>query len=114
MRRTQELQLLFVRLAGSTMHKRTTRNTYAALAMLLLFPGCGLRCGDPQERTRNDEIDGGVDLNAGPECNQPWDDCVMRCWNRQASDACGGCCWDELVLCRTKQKYDFAYCDGAK
>jgi hypothetical protein len=92
----------------------TWRKIYSALAMLLLLVfGLGLRCGDPKKKkSRYDGFD------AGPiprkECDQPTDDCFMRCYNRSASNACGGCCWDVHFLCNTYQPYDFSHCDGTK
>jgi hypothetical protein len=91
----------------------TWRKIHSALVMLLLLVfGLGLRCSDRKKRSRYDGIDGGRQLLE--ECNKPADDCYVRCWNRSASDACNGCCWDQRFLCDTHQPHDFAYCDGAK
>lgn len=72
--------------------------------------GCRER---PKHKSRFADVDGG----APPfreECMASTLDCFDKCYKRQASVTCIGCCRDQDTLCDMQQKYSFEYCDTAQ
>ena len=92
--------------------------TSKAVPMLLLavfILSIGTACREkPNKYRRFDKfkVDGGYVMR--PECDQPEDDCTEKCYAREGSSACYGCCGDQRFLCDTQQPHSFAYCDGAR
>lgn len=86
------------------------------LLSLILSQFLGLDCGERKNNAKRFEgIDGGYEGYVfREECIMPRDNCFTRCWNRQASHACNGCCFDQGFLCDTQQPHSFEQCDGAK
>lgn len=56
----------------------------------------------------------GKEMATRKECNAPAFQCYDKCVKRNASDTCGGCCWDQRYLCDTGQKPSWEYCDSAQ
>jgi len=84
-----------------------------AVAMAILALGLGAGCRErPKKKNRYENLDGGRQLLE--ECNKPAEDCYSRCFKREASDSCMGCCWDERFLCDTHQPFSFQHCDATK
>ncbi len=93
----------------------TTSKAVPMLILAVFILSIGTACREkPKKYRRFDKfkVDGGLVLR--PECEQPGNDCDEKCYARQASSACYGCCGDEDFLCSTQQPYNYSYCDGAR
>jgi hypothetical protein len=83
-------------------------------AVLVVFSVDGCQTGDPPNKRKNRYafLDGGV-LPDREECKKPTLDCFEKCYKRDASVACIGCCRDQDTLCCMEQKYSFESCETA-
>lgn len=73
----------------------------------------GMGCRErPKPMKEIDELDAAYVER--PECEKPADECAQKCYMRDASGACYGCCGDQTFLCDTQQRYSYEYCDGAR
>jgi hypothetical protein len=89
---------------------KTFRFPLCAAVIVVLVVGCKPR----EKRTHRWE---GVDGGAPPdreECRVPALDCADKCYKREASVTCYGCCRDQDALCRMQEKYSFEYCESAR
>jgi hypothetical protein len=74
------------------------------------IPGCRQKENQPH---RFADVDGGPPPDR-KECEAQTLECFDKCYNRQASVTCIGCCRDQDALCRMQQKYSFAYCETSQ
>jgi hypothetical protein len=81
----------------------------AAGLVLTLAAGCRSR---DKPKGRYDGLDGGYVIRE--ECDMPVLGCYDRCYKREASITCIGCCRDQRFLCDTQQKHSFESCDATQ
>ena len=90
---------------------RTTRLAILMIAGFAFLFGAGCRTR-PQKKSRYEDIDGGYVIRE--ECNMPVLDCYDRCYKREASVTCFGCCRDKRFLCDMQQPHSFESCDSTQ
>lgn len=91
----------------------TTSKAVPLLILAVFILSIGTACRQrPKKYRLIDELDGGYVMR--PECEPPADDCARKCYAREASSTCYGCCGDQRFLCDTQQPYNYSYCDGAR
>jgi hypothetical protein len=119
-RKLQLLQMPESRLAmrqrNAKYHKGTRRNQMTAFLILagvtLLSFSVGACRRRDQRKDRYAFLDGGV-LADREECKKPTLDCFEKCYKREASVGCFGCCRDQDTLCCMEQEYSFESCETA-
>jgi len=86
-----------------------TRILLCAASLAIAICGCRER---EKQKSRFADVDGGRPLDR-KECEVQTLDCYDKCYRREASVTCIGCCRDQDHLCRMKQDYSFGYCETA-
>lgn len=91
------------------MQLKATHLVLYAVSFAIVLCCCRQR---EQQKSRFADVDGGPPPDR-EECKEQALDCADKCYKREASVTCIGCCRDQDTLCLMQQKYSFAYCETA-
>jgi hypothetical protein len=88
-------------------------NHLPVVVIASLFLMVGSDCGEREKpKKRGEGLDGGIVMR--PECNEPGNNCLKSCAERNASPACDRCCMDQDYVCNSGHKADFESCKGSR
>jgi hypothetical protein len=82
----------------------------ATLVMLVLLLALGAGCNADPDKSSNQSDAGSRVLRA--ECDAPATECHRGCLKRGEGDACGSCCFGQMIMCNDGDKYSFDSCVG--